>query len=424
MVRPQDSQSPVIFRHLESTISELALLFQRFRDWSPQSVVWMTLFLTQPDVRSSYYICLSKFGSLLRRKRSRSDCGSKSGWSAARKKVSASVFRDVFQRYVGLIQPLLRCTVWKKYADYRFIAVDATSLITPHTQETTERFDRPKWKKHEYAHFPRALLVVAYDVMCRLPLDWVLLPKGAGERAALPQFISQFGRTDVLIMDRGYPSHWLLHEFLRSGVKVVMRMTVKSGSCWKEVRTFLRSRQRSAIITIIDDQGKEQRARLVRRPGIRGRPKNGKKADKMVIMTNLMPEDGFTDDDIIQIYGKRWGIETIFREIKVNFFIERFHARNVLGIEQEITAIMIWLAIAAVFTAQQMPHLAKEHQANRAVVLAHIRDIISDEIKQQKSHYRSRLKAAAKNSYKPQPGRHFERRTKSNIGRTKVKNRS
>jgi IS4 transposase len=33
------------------------------------------------------------------------------------------------------------------------------------------------------------------------------------------------------------------------------------------------------------------------------------------ILTTLKLEDGFSRDEIIKIYGARWGIETMFKEL-------------------------------------------------------------------------------------------------------------
>lgn len=57
------------------------------------------------------------------------------------------------------------------------------------------------------------------------------------------------------------------------------------------------------------------------------------------IITNL-PQEKFSSDEIKQLYAKRWGIETSFRELKYALGLTRFHAKKPEYIMQEIWARM------------------------------------------------------------------------------------
>ena len=65
-------------------------------------------------------------------------------------------------------------------------------------------------------HYPRAL-VVAFDIVRRLPLEWVVLKKSTSERAAAEPLLKRLLRSDVVIMDRGYLARWLLVLFVSHG---------------------------------------------------------------------------------------------------------------------------------------------------------------------------------------------------------------
>lgn len=58
------------------------------------------------------------------------------------------------------------------------------------------------------------------------------------------------------------------------------------------------------------------------------------------IMTNL-PPDGFSPQDIRQLYFSRWGIETSFRKLKYTIGLSSFHSRKAGFIRQEIWAKLI-----------------------------------------------------------------------------------
>ena len=57
------------------------------------------------------------------------------------------------------------------------------------------------------------------------------------------------------------------------------------------------------------------------------------------IITNL-PQEKFSANEIKQIYAKRWGIETSFRELKYALGLTRFHAKKPEYILQEIWSRM------------------------------------------------------------------------------------
>jgi len=58
------------------------------------------------------------------------------------------------------------------------------------------------------------------------------------------------------------------------------------------------------------------------------------------IITNLNQTD-FTPEEIKELYHKRWGIETSFRELKYAVGLTNFHAKKVEYIVQEIYARLI-----------------------------------------------------------------------------------
>jgi hypothetical protein len=85
----------------------------------------------------------------------------------------------------------------------------------------------------------------------------------------------------------------LLALFVDHGVNVVMRMTAAKAGAWPEVKAFLASRAKTAVIACRLDNGRTTTVRLIRRPALRGRPlKHQKKRDTMIILTTLLPKSG------------------------------------------------------------------------------------------------------------------------------------
>lgn len=409
-----------LLHHLTVALHGVAVSFARKRRWSPRSVVVAVMLLTRPDVRSSYASVLTDLAQESCRALGVVAATAKSSLSVARKKVPVDIFRQVLHQLVDHLSGVLPGD-FGHHSKRRFFAVDATSLVCPRSKQTLRDLDSPAYNPWLFAHYPRALVVVAFDVVRRLPLDWVLLKKGTGERAAAEPLLSRLRRGDVMIMDRGYPARWLLALFVKHGVDVVMRMTAAKAGAWPEVKRFLASGAKTAVIDCRLDDGRTIPVRLIRRPPLKGRPlKHQKKREVMVILTTLLPKHGFEAKDIIDLYGKRWGIESLFREMKEAFGIERFHARTTAGIQQEIATVLMWVALTSAIHAAVQAGLTDGKRANRTVSREIARICLARALDDGTvPKLDAMITEARRHAYKPRPGRSFPRESKLPYGRTR-----
>jgi hypothetical protein len=71
-----------------------------------------------------------------------------------------------------------------------------------------------------------------------------------------------------------------------------------------------------------------------------------------VYLTSLTDAQQHPAQALIDLYAQRWRIETAFREMKIWHGLERFHARHVDGIAQEIAAVMLFQLLASELEAQ------------------------------------------------------------------------
>ena len=76
-----------------------------------------------------------------------------------------------------------------------------------------------------------------------------------------------------------------------------------------------------------------------------GRPRRGSKRETMFLLTNLPAS--WSVKKVEAIYRARWGVETMFRELKATLETKRLHARTLEGVTQELDACCLHLAIAA-----------------------------------------------------------------------------
>ncbi|MCG5052838.1 MAG: transposase [Myxococcales bacterium] len=212
------------------------------------------------------------------------------------------------------------------------------------------RIQRGRWRGP-------GLVVMAADVFRRLPLDWSLTGKGIGERTSMQKLVHRlpFKAGDVAVMDRGFPSRHLFSALIEHGVDIIARMSASKATAWKELKPFLSSNKKTAKVTLTLPGAKgniELQVRVVERDAKPGRPRKGTKNERMVIVSTLSGKDGFDRKDIIKLYASRWGIESLFKEMKSFMQTEDFHSKSVQGCEQELISAMIWIALASFLQAE------------------------------------------------------------------------
>jgi len=342
---------------LKQALSSLRLAVRRLGDrfersgvWSPAHAMAIVLLLKMPGQSQSYRSVLALVDRLGPSLFTWPRVPSIGSMSKARKKLTAETCRRLLHEVSAFTARRLHQArhVWGKR---RIVAIDGSWFVVPRSPETLRSFTCPRGgSKGQRSHHPRALMVMALDVLRRVPVDYVLGQKGQGERTLIKRLLDSLCPNDVVVVDRGFPSRELVGELIARGIDFVMRVNADDATSWAEFRSFLRGKAKSAVIKLSVDNGDERfpvSVRLVERSRQRGRPRRGTKKERMVILTNLKDTDGFTREELVKVYGSRWGVETAFRELKTFMSTEPFHSKFINGIEQELVAGLIWMALAS-----------------------------------------------------------------------------
>ena len=117
----------------------------------------------------------------------------------------------------------------------------------------------------------------------------------------------------------------------------VWHMDSKKGMAYRiqEVR-FTKKKKDGEIV--------EHRARIITYPDIKwGKDKNGNPKVKSAKLVSLLTNDfDLEPEDIIEIYKRRWEIESLFKQIKQNFPLRYFYGESDNAIK-----IQIWVTLIA-----------------------------------------------------------------------------
>lgn len=408
-------------RFVNATLSALSDRLEGRRIWNPRSIFVAIILLTRARRRTTYRSLMSSIVADTAAALGLRTRPSLAGLSQARQRLGVescrAILRALAERLAGMTP--------KRFlhpSGRRFIGIDGVHFVTRRTKETAKRFQMMSASRWVHSHCPQAVVVVAVDLLRRLPLDFALLPKGTGERAGAAALLAHFRPGDVAVMDRGFPALWLLSAFATAKVDVVVRMTT-GMTAWTEVDAFLRSGKNEQNLTLRFGRGGPVIAgRLIRRNFRRGRPARGQKAETQVIFTTL-PQAEFDRAAIIALYAARWGVETIFREMKCEFDAERFHAHSVNGIMQEIAAILAWIGFASAVQLAAESKLPDGRRVLRTLCFDEATRLMEAILagKDIEAVFAAAIANVSIYHYAPKSGRSYPRERKSPIGRFAVR---
>jgi len=413
--------SSAFLSFITSTLADLDEKFPRSRLWGPRSVFLAVILLTRPRRRTTYRSLMQSFVADTAAALGFVKRPALSGLSQARKLLTVGSCRKILRALAARLESMTP----KRFlhpSGRRFIGIDGVRFITRRTKETKKRFHMASASRWVHSHCPQAIVVVAVDLMRRLPLDFALLSKGTGERAGAKSLLSHFRPRDVAVMDRGFPAKWLLADFIAAKVDLVVRMTA-GMTAWTEVDAFIRSKKLEQVVTMqLGKNGPTATVRLIRRPFRRGRPARGMKVETQIILTTL-PATEFDREEIIKLYAARWGIETIFREMKCEFEAERFHSHSVNGIIQEIAAVLAWIGFASAVQLTAENQLPDGRRVLRTLCFDEAARLMEAVIagRDHEPIFAQAIENVSRYHYAPKKGRSYPRERKSPIGRFSVR---
>ncbi|GGX87699.1 IS4 family transposase [Vogesella alkaliphila] len=196
------------------------------------------------------------------------------------------------------------------------------------------------------SHIPRAASTEQNAFALFLPgvemtLAATLYDTSVGERQMLFEHLEKLGADDVLLLDRGYPSRWLVATLNQAEIKFCMRVDRADKGGFECVRKFLRSEDVETIVTLnapdqsdVADYGcpdTPQEVRLVRSISPDG-------STTHVLMTNLLDSQTFPVAEFSELYHQRWRIEEAFKRLKHRLNLEHVSGLSQLAVMQDFAA--------------------------------------------------------------------------------------
>lgn len=273
----------------------------------------------------------------------------------------------------------------KRYKGFRLLAVDGSDLHIATDPDNTDTYfqNHPDEKGFNLLH-----LNAMYDLCNRLYVDACIQPsRRENENKALAGMVdrSRIKDATIVIADRGYESYNTFAHIEQKGWNYVIRVKdigsngILSGLHLPESEEFDVMVQR--ILT------RKQTTEVKSHPELyRFIPANStfnfldlhtnkfypiyfrvvrfeiSEDSYETVITNLNQDD-FPPKELKYMYGKRWGIETSFRDLKYAVGLTSFHSKKVEYITQEIYARMVMYNYSEIITS----HVVIQYRDTRYV---------------------------------------------------------
>ncbi len=288
----------------------------------------------------------------------------KGAFTQARAKLNPWAFQRLNQVAVNSFYDGAEYIVWHKM---RLLAVDGTRLVLPNHRSVAEEFG-----VHQFgpkADSPRSLAMASmlYDVVNLITIDSQIAPYAASERDLLMQHLDKVNAGDLLLLDRGYPSFWLLFLLKAKGIEFCVRL---KENWWLKVKEFTESTDKERVVTFT--LPKKDRAKLKDFPHmldteitcrlIKVGLENG---EKEVLCTSLTDGEAYLYTDFEELYHYRWNEEEAYKLLKSRIELENFSGKTARAVKQDFHAKVFLMTLCAAYAFPIEEKVIEEYEANQ-----------------------------------------------------------
>ena len=301
----------------------------------------------------------------------------RSAVTRARRKLPWQVLQTIQREAVQLAYDSWPDTPELTWYGFTVIAFDGSKYTLPASQALRSAFDKESGlDKPGKGHYPQCLVSTAYDVFRRIPIARTIMPIHQGsEREEVKRMLKEMPAKSILLFDRGYPSFDLI-QYMNTHYDGFYLFRCPAASTFPAVERFVESGEREGIVWIdptsafLSTQPKQQRDEVtsIMLRAVRLVSPDGTVS---VLLTDLINTTAFPADSIIDLYFRRWTIESHYRDEKVFLGLNAFHSTTENGIRQELFAVLIMSVIARlmmVFEPAPCPQNKSRPQFRNAVM--------------------------------------------------------
>lgn len=259
-----------------------------------------------------------------------------------RLKLNPEIFVDLNTEYLKGFYDEYRDIDVKTYKGYILKAIDGSDFEIPNTSKAKKEYGAVKSQVGET--IPRTSVSMCYDLLNQYIIDVIPEKYRTSELEMAKNHMDKDNQItkdykSIYVMDRNYVSLEFIIYMKKNNISFVSRL--QSTYYQKEIKSMKNSDE------IIELQHTSDRLskRYFRDENLRTYAKKQQSTririikyilntgEEEYLITNI---EDFSYDDIVEIYKKRWGIETLYYSLKSKLQIEKFTSSNKTIIEQDV----------------------------------------------------------------------------------------
>jgi len=260
--------------------------------------------------------------------------------SQARARLPVKLWRFLFEWICQKGQELSEA--FDKWKGHRIVLLDGTCVSMPDVPELFREFGVPTGF-HGKCKYPLARLVTLCIANTMTVLDYALGRYDQDENTLAKPMLKKLKKGDLLLADRHFAAaHFYFYykslglDFLTRAhqcLKISRIKRIKSYSetdfiGWLKINKNYRQKDPKLPTKIM--------VRFIKAAvRIRGKYKT------VWLVTSLLDNKLYPASEIVQLYGKRWRIETLFKAVKINLSADVLRSLSPDGIGKEVAARLI-----------------------------------------------------------------------------------
>jgi hypothetical protein len=258
------------------------------------------------------------------------------GYCQARQKLPKLLCRQVSQELVERLRVVLNPAGAGGPANV--FVLDGSSLELEHTRSLVEYYP-PAQNQHGQSHWPVLRIVVLHDVETGLAQQpcWgpMFGPQAVSEQELAEQAMDSLPAQSVVVGDRNFGIFSIAYAAQQRGLRVLLRLTKVRARKLAGTAVSQPGERRLSWQASRWDSGKKRRlplAAALEGRLVAARVGRGKSKQWLYLFTTL----DLPAEDILQLYARRWNIETDLRSLKRTVRLHHISAQSPDMMEKEI----------------------------------------------------------------------------------------
>lgn len=229
---------------------------------------------------------------------------------------------------------------------HRVVLLDGTCVSMADRPELFEEFGSNTSAKGR-GKYPLARMVSLCLAQTMTVVDYALGRYNQDENTLVKPLLGQLKRGDLLIADRHFAGAHLYYSYMAEGLEFLTRAHQRLKI--SRIRRLI-SYGRNDFIGWLKIGPHYQRKdpqlpQKIKVRFIRAQVYIRGKRQTLWLVTSLLDPDKYPAEQIVALYGRRWRIETLFKQLKINFSADVLRSLTPNGIRKEVAARLVALNI-------------------------------------------------------------------------------